>query len=521
MDFKVIAMDFDGTLLTSDKKVTEKTRRVLKHYQDNNHIIVGVTARNLASASNVLDINIFDYIVLNNGAFVLNVKTKEITSYGVLSKDDIDKIEHVFESTSAKCEYCSLNKYYMINADDPRGYIENINSTDEIDEAIVRMNIYVENEEQQEHYKKVIAESIDTVNAVSMRDTDNKNSRLWLTVNNKETSKLNTLTKLCEELSISLNEVIFFGDGENDLLLLENVGMGVAMGNAIDIVKEKSKAIAPSNDEDGIYNYLIKEEFNCSTCMDMQYDLLDKMFFDKREETEKYILCTSQTMDDTFWNMAYLKDKATDETIAELESKLTKMNRIPCLYIGRDDKFFNENKELILSKNYEILDTDVFMILDEYKDVDININVKVVETEKEYNDFMKVLASAYNDSVENADENVYADAVTKCYYDAVKMSINSGKTYHIIGYDNETPVSVATVNISNGVGGINNVGTAQGHWNKGYSKQVLTYLINLFKEKGGKELTLCTEYHSKNQAYYEKLGFKEIYVMEQYVLKGE
>ena len=35
MDFKVIAMDFDGTLLTSDKKVTEKTRRVLKHYQDN------------------------------------------------------------------------------------------------------------------------------------------------------------------------------------------------------------------------------------------------------------------------------------------------------------------------------------------------------------------------------------------------------------------------------------------------------------------------------------------------------
>ena len=348
-----------------------------------------------------------------------------------------------------------------------------------------------------------------------MRDTDNKNSRLWLTVNNKETSKLNTLTKLCEELSISLNEVIFFGDGENDLLLLENVGMGVAMGNAIDIVKEKSKAIAPSNDEDGIYNYLIKEEFNCSTCMDMQYDLLDKMFFDKREETKDYILCTSETMDDTFWNMAYLKDKATDETIAELENKLTKMNRTPCLYIGRDDKFFNENKELILSKNYEILDTDVFMILDEYKDVDININVKVVETEKEYNDFMKVLASAYNDSVENADENVYADAVTKCYYDAVKMSINSGKTYHIIGYDNDTPVSVATVNISNGVGGINNVGTAQGHWNKGYSKQVLTYLIKLFKEKGGKELTLCTEYHSKNQAYYEKLGFKEIYVMEQ------
>ena len=79
----------------------------------------------------------------------------------------------------------------------------------------------------------------------------------------------------------------------------------------------------------------------------------------------------------------------------------------------------------------------------------MNINIKVVETEEEYNDFMKVLASAYNDSVENAEENVYADAVTKCYYDAVKMSINSGKTYHIIGYDNDVPVSVATLSIDN------------------------------------------------------------------------
>ena len=157
------------------------------------------------------------------------------------------------------------------------------------------------------------------------------------------------------------------------------------------------------------------------------------------------------------------------------------------------------------------------MILDDYKDVNININIKLVETETEYNDFMKVLASAYNDNVENADENVYADAVTKCYYEAVKNTINNGKTYHIIGYDNNIPVSVATLNIANGVGGINNVGTAQGFWNKGYSKQVLSYLIKTFKEHGGKDLILCTEYHSKNQSYYEKLGFKEIYVMEQFV----
>lgn len=260
----------------------------------------------------------------------------------------------------------------------------------------------------------------------------------------------------------------------------------------------------------------MNKKYNCYNCLDMQFNLLKGMFFEKKEENEKYILCTSTLMDDTFWNLAYLKSKIYEADILEIESKLSKKNRIPCLYIGRDDIYYKENKELILDNGYRINDTDVFMILDKYKDVDVNIRVKIVENEKEYNDFMKVLSSAYNDNIENAKENVYADAVTKCYYDAVKMSINKGKTYHIIGYDNNMPVSVATLNIFNEIGGINNVGTAQGYWNKGYSKQVLTYLIKLFKEKGGKDLLLCTEYYSKNQTYYEKLGFREIYIMEQY-----
>ena len=262
----------------------------------------------------------------------------------------------------------------------------------------------------------------------------------------------------------------------------------------------------------------MEKVFNCSTCWNMQYELLNGMFFDTKEETNNYILCTSGVMDDYFWNMAYLKTKANENVLSEIENKLKAISRIPAIYIGRDDQYFDDNKRFLLDNGYKLNDTDVFMILNDYKEIDININIKVVENESEYNDFMKVLASAYNDSIENLSDNVYADAVTKCYYDAVKNSINSSKTYHIIGYNEDyIPVSVATLNIVDGVGGINNVGTAQGFWNKGYSRQVLSYLIKKFKENNGEHLLLCTEYHTKNQTYYEKLGFKEIYVMEQYI----
>lgn len=254
-----------------------------------------------------------------------------------------------------------------------------------------------------------------------------------------------------------------------------------------------------------------------SNCLNMQFELLNGMFFDNKTETDNYILCTSKTMDDYFWNIVYFKNRINNEMIENIEKEFKAINRMPSIYISREDKDYMKNKKILLDNGYKLNNTDVYMELRENKIINIDTNIKIVENEKEYNDFMKVLSSAYNDTVENPDENVYADAVTDCYYNAVKNTINSKEHIHIIVYDKDIPVSVATLNYINKVGGINNVGTAQGHWNKGYGKQIITYLINKFNELGGGVLTLSTEYHSKNQLFYEKLGFKEKYVMEQYM----
>ena len=261
----------------------------------------------------------------------------------------------------------------------------------------------------------------------------------------------------------------------------------------------------------------MNKEMVASNCLNMQYVLLKGMFFDDKKDTANYILCTSKVMDDYFWNIAYLKNKIDKKVLMDLEDEFKSINRTSSIYIGKNDISYNENKELLLTNGYTLNNTDVYMLLEKPVEIDISTSIKIVENEKEYNDFMKVLSSAYNDVIESADENVYADAVTECYYNAVKNTMNSKEHIHIIVYDNNIPVSVATLNYVNGVGGINNVGTAQGYWNKGYGKQLITYLINKFQELGGGMLTLSTEYHSKNQQFYEKLGFKEKYVIEQYM----
>ena len=258
---------------------------------------------------------------------------------------------------------------------------------------------------------------------------------------------------------------------------------------------------------------------NEKDCLITQYNLLKGLFFDDKYETSDYLLCTSKVIDDHFWNLAYIKNSLNKELLREIENKLALLNRKPCIYIGTKNDNYINNIKVLLNNNYELCDRDTYMVLDNQKDIDIKIDLKIVSNEKEYNDFMKVISSAYNDTKENEDENVYSGSITECYYKAIKDTIGSNNHLHIIAYDNGIPVAGATLNIFNGIFGINNVGTRQGYWNKGYGTQVIGYIINLFNKLNGNTLILSTEFQSKNQLFYEKLGFKVLYVMEQYTKK--
>ena len=60
-----------------------------------------------------------------------------------------------------------------------------------------------------------------------------------------------------EKMGISREEAAVFGDGLNDVVMIENVGFGVAMKNALDEVKNKANDITlDDNNNDGVVNYL-------------------------------------------------------------------------------------------------------------------------------------------------------------------------------------------------------------------------------------------------------------------------
>ena len=256
MNYKLIAMDFDGTLLRDDKTISENTKNILKLYKDLGYLIVGVTARTLASIKEVVPVDIFNYLIINNGVSIYNVNDDNMIYKGTIDINDAKDITNEIEEYCDQIDYVTDNIYYtyLQKKNSNLDFIKDIDNIEEIEEEIVRMNLFLKDKSKATDYYEFIRSKYDDINCFIMQDSDSPNK--WLVLNPKGINKATTLKELGKIENISSDEMIFFGDGLNDLEVMDSVGLSVAMGNALDEIKAKAKAITKTNNEDGIVDFL-------------------------------------------------------------------------------------------------------------------------------------------------------------------------------------------------------------------------------------------------------------------------
>lgn len=258
MKCKLIGMDFDGTLLNGNEEVTEETYTYLHKAQEDGIIIVGLTARVIGSAKDVVDFSYFDYLILNNGAYIFNCKANEGRYISKIEKSLAQEITSTMDNDSKQIDYCTASSYCIYknkkqNRNQP-SFIIDVTSTNDVLEDIARMNIFLNDESKVEEYRQIISEKYPQVNCFVMQDS--YATKKWLVVNPSNLNKKVTLEQLGKELNVTLEEMTFFGDGLNDIEVIASVGKGVAMENALDEVKVNAKDITLSNNEDGIAHYI-------------------------------------------------------------------------------------------------------------------------------------------------------------------------------------------------------------------------------------------------------------------------
>lgn len=257
--YKLIAIDMDGTLLKSDKTVSDRTKKTLKEAREKGVNVVIATGRPIDGVSRYLEeldmLGENDYVLSYNGGLVLKTKSREIISKIALTGADLHYLHKLSEELGVNIH--AFSEVYGLITPKNSKYTEveaNINnikigindySKIEDDHSIIKVMMIDEPE--------VLQKAVDNLpKEVYEKYTVVRSTPYFLEFLNKEVNKGTGVKLLADHLGVKQEEVMTFGDAENDLDMIVYAGMGVAMANGFEEVKEASNYITDSNEEDGV-----------------------------------------------------------------------------------------------------------------------------------------------------------------------------------------------------------------------------------------------------------------------------
>lgn len=269
---KYIFFDIDGTLLSHTKGIIESTAKALTMAKEKGHKIFINTGRSLAEVGNSFDRFDFDGVVCAAGSYI------KIGSEVIYDKqiefEDVKKvteqlhelgIEYGLEGSQFTYFTERVYKGYrerIYKAIDgildlePSGYEpyhfmiqpKNVRLTEEYFESPTPINkllIYSESKEANEDLARKIGDEYFLI----IYDTF---AELIINGNNKATG----IDRVIDYYGADLKDSVALGDSLNDLDMIKEAGIGIAMGNASEPVKKIADVISPDIHDDGLYKVL-------------------------------------------------------------------------------------------------------------------------------------------------------------------------------------------------------------------------------------------------------------------------
>lgn len=255
MSYKIIALDLDGTLLTSNNKINYETLHALKSCLEKDIKIILTSGREYKSMEKYVEmLNLKDYQITMNGSIIFDPVNKcSVVKYTMdryvylraLSKIKTLPYPYlVFDDEDIYVDTNSLNMNFVLDIANKTGKkLPHIVNDYSIIKSPVKITIFL-NKENEGEFVKVLFLNTD----VKVMRTSEK----MIEITSKGVSKGQALKYLCDKYSIDHKDIIAFGDSDNDIEMIEFAGKGIAMGNAFEYVKEKSDYVTKTNDEDGI-----------------------------------------------------------------------------------------------------------------------------------------------------------------------------------------------------------------------------------------------------------------------------
>ncbi len=264
--YKLIAIDIDGTLLNDRHEVTDEVREAIIEAKKQGIKIVLCSGRAVGGVVRFLEELELkgedNYIVALNGALIQNASTSEVIHKQNLSLEDLQNLYKLSQEFKTCIVFFDEADIFILNKDIPKyivqeAFLSQVNlyyrDIEEItDDYIVSNVLFVDEPERLEQIIASIPAEFKEKYAMV------KSAPYYFEFLHPESSKGNALRIIAEKLGIRREEIMSIGDSGNDLSMIQYAGCGVAMGNAMEELKQHADFITLSNNESGVAHAIRK-----------------------------------------------------------------------------------------------------------------------------------------------------------------------------------------------------------------------------------------------------------------------
>ena len=264
MPYKLLALDMDGTLLTSSKQVSPRTRDALKELAARGTPLAFCTGRNFLELMDwPHELPFIRYGVLSSGAIVHDFASGEtlhrqtLDAATILRAMEIAQAEspmvHIMSVECSLARPADVHNMERVGMGVYKSMFEQICTLqDDLEswvkahpDQVAKINFYHETPEARDRTRERLAASSLPLTLADAEQTSVECSAQGV-------SKGEGLRVLAEHLGATLADVVAVGDSDNDSTALAAVGMPVAMGNATESIRRMAKLRVADNDHDGI-----------------------------------------------------------------------------------------------------------------------------------------------------------------------------------------------------------------------------------------------------------------------------
>ena len=254
MKIKLIALDVDGTIRETGKPISNRTMKAISLLKGSGVIVAIATGRMAPSAINVWhELGIQSPLICHQGALILDPSTKKILKHTPLSYASAIQALEILDDCEIDCmANYDGNVYVNKKSDWFESYCER-NNVDLIEsplKLLAQKNltriVAISAEHKIKSLQKIMSKTLGATTYVT------RSLPHFCEVLAPNAGKESALQWICDQNHINPNETIAFGNGYNDIKMLEWAGIGIAVGDAVVEALEVADRVAPSLEDDGV-----------------------------------------------------------------------------------------------------------------------------------------------------------------------------------------------------------------------------------------------------------------------------